>query len=145
MQKEHSSSWKLLFLTLTFLFFVQNNNAQTAEEYYQKALKQLDSLKEYNNQDYSRVIKNLSNATNKDPKFYKAFFLQGQIYEKVRNYAFAIDLYNKTIESNPNYSDAYLARGLISLYDTEKACKDLNRAKELGNENAQIYLNKYCK
>ena len=58
----------------------------------------------------------------------------------------AIADYNKALEIDPKYSDAYNSRGLAKyeLNDHPGACVDFKKAIELGNEYAPENLKKFC-
>ena len=59
----------------------------------------------------------------------------------------AIDDYNKAIEINPQYAEAFNNRGnaKAKLGDKEGACLDWRKAGELGVNGAYELIKKYCK
>ena len=59
----------------------------------------------------------------------------------------AIIYFNKAIEINPNYADAYMQRGNLyqRLKDIESACLDWSKAGELGIEDAYEQIRYLCK
>lgn len=59
----------------------------------------------------------------------------------------ALQDFNKAIEINSDYSDAYLGRGTskYNLKDYEGACNDWRKASSLGNTQATVQIEKYCK
>ena len=58
----------------------------------------------------------------------------------------AIADFNKAIELNPNYAEAYSSRGLskLSLHQKDEGCMDLSKAGELGYYEAYDMIKKYC-
>lgn len=70
--------------------------------------------------------------TKEDERFHK-FLSNGIKMFREENYQGAIKSYNKAIEINPNYSDAYFHRGTAYLYDFkfDEAVKDYDKAIEL--------------
>ena len=54
--------------------------------------------------------------------------------------------YNKAIEINPEFVEAYYSRGLakIGLGQKESGCLDLSKAGELGYSKAYESIKKYC-
>ena len=65
----------------------------------------------------------------------------------LEDYRGAIDDFNKTIDINPNYGNAYYYRGLakIDLNQTNNGCVDLSKAGELGISDAYVSIKKYCR
>ena len=61
------------------------------------------------------------------------------------NYDEALVNYNKAIELNPHFAEAYYNRGLIQIYmkDTRKGCLDISKAGELGITEAYKVLKNY--
>ena len=59
----------------------------------------------------------------------------------------AIKTANRCIELAPEYSDGYLLLGLaqISKGDKQSGLANLDKAKELGNPQAQPLIDKYAK
>ena len=51
------------------------------------------------------------------------------------------------IQTNPKYAEAYRLLGLchIQLKQKEEACKNFNKAKELGDPNVDALIEKYGK
>ena len=62
---------------------------------------------------------------------------RGIAYFDLQNYEQAISDYNRAIEINPKYAEAYYNRGLLYqiLDETEKANADFAKAKQLGLKN----------
>jgi tetratricopeptide (TPR) repeat protein len=73
-------------------------------------------------------------------EYYKsgdAFAAKGDFYR-------AIAAYNKSIERNPNYYDAYLQRGIAygALGNFDHALAEFNRAAELNPNDPLLYMNR---
>ena len=68
-------------------------------------------------------------------------------FVKLKKYDEAISEYTKAIEINTNFSAAYYNRGLVEvvLGQKEKGCLDLKQAAELGEKDANVMIQKYCK
>lgn len=101
---------------------------------------------EYRTTNHEKSLKLLSRLIDKSALNLKAIYLRAIIYAKNDNYNKAIADFTSIINLNPNFSDAYLNRGnsYFFLNDIENACKDWNKAKNLGNKNAGEMLGKYC-
>ncbi len=75
-----------------------------------------------------------------------------QYFEKARNKSLkgdergAILDYNKCIELNPKYADAYYGRGFAKYYSNDKngACLDWSQAGELGYADAYSTIKEKC-
>ena len=85
--------------------------------------KELSSLKNYTSRDYYR---------------------SGVAYAAKADFYRAIAAYNKAIERNPNYFDAYLQRGVAygSLGNFDHALAEFNKAIALNPNEPSIYMNR---
>ena len=54
--------------------------------------------------------------------------------------------YNRAIEINSKYADAYYNRGFTRIFSNDKTggCSDFNMAKKLGSTEANVPIRKYC-
>ena len=59
----------------------------------------------------------------------------------------AITFYTQAIEINPKNTDAYVGRGLAKnfLLDRDGACSDFKKAVNLGDDDASVILNDFCR
>lgn len=79
-------------------------------------------------------------------KNYLLYYDNGKIAHNRGEYSEAIGLFDESLKLNPDFSDAWGMRGLskYKLGDTQSACKDWNKAKELGNVNLQTLIDTNC-
>lgn len=95
-----------------------------------------------------------------NPTVAYVYFARGTAYSNTFDYTKAIEDYDKALEINPNYVEVYVNRASAKINQftskgnldptpeqTQSACEDLYKAKELGDESIatedMIYL--YCK
>ena len=77
----------------------------------------------------------------------KNFLKIGVCYYNKKNIDEAINNYDKAIELNPNYTEAYFNKGicLSNQQKKEEAIEVFNKAIEIANNDAELYLNRgYC-
>jgi Flp pilus assembly protein TadD len=69
---------------------------------------------------------------------------RGSVFSKLGNYKLAIEDYNKAIEINPRYLEAYTNRGAtyVKLGNFEQAILDFGKAAELNPQDADTYYNR---
>jgi len=90
----------------------------------------------------------------KDPELY---FIRGTVNDMLRNFKQSIKDYSKAIEIKSNYFQAYANRGTAKMNlltgngnlqpskkETKSACKDLKKAKELGDNSVDDLIFIYC-
>ncbi len=77
---------------------------------------------------------------------YKSYYESGYAKHNSGDFQSAISDFSKSIELNPNYSDAYNFRGMSKYKSGDKsgACSDWKRAVELGNSGASEMAQRYC-
>ena len=75
----------------------------------------------------------------------KNFLKIGVCYYNKKNIDEAINNYNKAIELNPNYTEAYFNKGicLSNQQKKEEAIEVFNKAIEIANNDAELYLNRF--
>ncbi len=100
-------------------------------------------------EDYKGAIADLDRAIEISPPGYslKGMYLaRGSDKTILHDYRSAISDFNKAIEEDPKYALAFFNRGLarIGLGKTEKGCKDLSKAAELGHEEAYEMIREFC-
>ena len=104
------------------------------------------------------AIKYFDKLVNLAPKDAEAYFLRGTSKSNIMESAGAIADFDKAIELNPNYMEAYANRGVQkinklpvedktgkNLKCLEEPCKDLLKAKELGDKSVDDMIYLYCK
>ena len=92
------------------------------------------------------------------PKDSEAYFLRGTAKSNIMDSDGAIADFDKAIELRPNYMEAYANRGVQKINKTpvedktgknikclEEPCKDLLKAKELGDTSVDDMIYLYCK
>ena len=101
---------------------------------YEKALRLSEAL-----DDYTQAIL-------LDPQAEKAYSNRGNIYFRNEEYAQALADYDQALTLEPENATAWYNRGLTHdrLGNRKAACRDLQRASELGNRAAAIPLAKIC-
>ena len=72
---------------------------------------------------------------------------KGNAKDSIGDFKGAIEDYNKAIEVNPDYTNAYYNRGIVkyTLGNTDEACLDWHKASELGLTEAGELIKQYCK
>jgi Flp pilus assembly protein TadD len=88
------------------------------------------------------AVKYFAKAIALDPGRSGAYFSQGVSYGQLRNFGAALSAINRAIEMSPQNALYYYGRGRVLLLsgDKEKATADFRKAAELGDEDAQSYL-----
>ena len=72
---------------------------------------------------------------------------RGKAYAKLGKVKEAMQDYNSAIRTNAQNGQAYLYRGILraNTKRIKAACADFHKALQLGVEEAQLGLDKYCK
>jgi tetratricopeptide (TPR) repeat protein len=100
-----------------------------------------------NLKQYDKALSDLTQAIDITPDYIDAYIERGLLYDDLKKFPESISDFTKVIQLQPDHSFAYLARGFSEYYAGDKvtACRDLQKAKELGETLAQTYIDKYCK
>jgi len=130
----------LFFALLLTLISSCVSPEEKAEEFYEQGKKVF-----YTNDPRGALIefeKGLEYMPNHDRLLYES----GNCYMNFRDYITAIEFYNKAINSNPKYADAYFNRAQCWFYlnDRDKSCADFLKADSLGKPNLSDKI-KHCK
>jgi len=97
--------------------------------------------------DYKNAMADFDAAIDQTPDLtYEIYFIRGNIKLKQLDYSGGVAEYTKCIAMKPAYAKAYYNRGLCKYYANLKseACKDITKAKELGNTDVDPAVRKYC-
>ena len=168
-QKKYESAFRDIYTAATYdsanpkvyfsfgNLFMAVNNYSNADSSYSKAI-QLQPLyaEAYNNRAYTRLfLKNYTGAIN---DCYKALDLMntkpspvtfnnlGKAYCEKNQLDSALKYFNKAIELNQYFSEAYFERGVAKQKNNDKegACKDWKTASAFGYKDSTYSLDKFC-
>ena len=104
--------------------------------------------------DLEKAILAYTEAINYSKKWGEDFYLvhyyhfnRGNCYLKQGYIEPALNDYNYTLKLKPDFSPVFINRGIcyFKLQDKEAACKDWDKAIEMGAKQARKYLEKHCK
>lgn len=161
-------------LAILTIFYSLATFGQTTEEYLQNGIskhKQQDfkgAIKDYdkaikaekNNKDayYNRgtcelalkdfksAMSDFSKTIELDPKFAKAYYSRATVFVSQEKYVEALPDLDKTIELDPTVPNVLTLRGQIraQIGNKKGACEDFNKAKEIGDKQADKYIKQFC-
>jgi tetratricopeptide (TPR) repeat protein len=106
-----------------------------------------NGIDKYEQKDYAGALSDFTVAIELNSKFAEAHYFRGLLYGKeFHNYSKAIKDFSKAIKLKSDYAEAYYNRGVthVILDDIKKSCEDLHKAKELGFEEANALIERYC-
>jgi tetratricopeptide (TPR) repeat protein len=105
-----------------------------------------DSYFELSKHEFNRLFKFSPFVSKEKSQRAREYFRSGNEKNKLKDYNGAIADYSKAIEIDPDYADAYCARGLSEIEAGQKAggCMDLKKAAALGYKNANKKIKEYC-
>ncbi|MFO7687296.1 MAG: tetratricopeptide repeat protein [Desulfobacterales bacterium] len=94
--------------------------------------------------DVQKAVVFLENAIQEDPDFAEAYNNRGNAYREMKQYALAIQDYNKAISLNPNLAKTFNNRGNIYFdqRNFQMAIEDYSAALSLDASYALAYLNR---
>ncbi|MFP4089819.1 MAG: tetratricopeptide repeat protein [Cyclobacteriaceae bacterium] len=105
-----------------------------------------------NNGRLEEAINDYTNAVKLAEKkgsqlLYLFYFNRGNSWLKLKNYQKAVRDYDEAIKLQPFHQPSFVNRGMsrYNLKDKEGACQDWQKGVKLGYEQAENYLNKFCK
>ncbi len=112
-------------------------------------------LLKYRSGDYIKAIEYFKKALalRPNPSDFMIYAYLGNAQSKLHRYGDAVDSYDQALSIHPesvmqysNWVRNYFNRGVAKFYlgDTEGACKDWNKALELGFGPAHDYIMEYC-
>ncbi|MCK9421985.1 MAG: tetratricopeptide repeat protein [Bacteroidales bacterium] len=131
------------------LFRLQMSAILTGKVNVEKAVVYFNRANEkYKDGDIRGAIAGYDSAIFLQPEYAKAYNNRGIIRAfDLKDYAGAKADFDKAIELETGYGDAYLGRGtvLFYLHNTEAACNDWHRARQLGNLHAAHLIELHCK
>jgi tetratricopeptide (TPR) repeat protein len=162
-----------IFFLLIIIKFSAFSSIDSSEIYYQRALehkanRQFDSALYYLNlcleidsskdvyyfkrsvvreelSDIKGAVLDLDKAIEINPKpiYYNNRGIDMAI---LGDFHIAIQNYNNAISLDSNYKQAFYNRGFAHHYlkEYDQACEDIQKSYELGLNQAEVYLNKFC-
>lgn len=100
----------------------------------------------YRKEDFQSTINLTESVIMVEENNFLAHYYTGRAYHKVGYWLHALKCYNRVIELNPDYGNAYFHRSsvMISIGMLPLGCHDLKAALELGIEGSKEALDKYC-
>lgn len=98
-------------------------------------------------QDFDSAQKDFDKTIQLDPKFAKAYYDRAIILISQQEYIQSLPDLDKTIELDETSSSALMLRGEIRARtgNNTGACEDFNKAKEMGEPQAEENIIKYCR
>jgi tetratricopeptide (TPR) repeat protein len=96
--------------------------------------------------DFKSAMKDFDKTIELDPKFVKAYYSRASVYVSQEKYIESLPDLDKTIELDASTPNALTLRGQIRAQTGNKkgACEDFSKAKEIGDKQADRYLNQFC-
>jgi len=100
----------------------------------------------YYHAEYKKAYSLFEKAIDADEENFEAWFWMGNYFENRHDHIRSVECYNKAIELNSSYADAFAnrARAKKNNHDNTGACADWRKAAKLGKPNLDDNL-KWCK
>jgi tetratricopeptide (TPR) repeat protein len=101
----------------------------------------------HNLNDFQGAISDYTMALKKNPRNSSAYNNRGAAKMMLKDFAGAKIDFDAALFMNPDYADAFNNRGRVKHYlgDDKGACMDWAKALELGIQDSQDMIQKYCK
>nr|WP_298794336.1 tetratricopeptide repeat protein [uncultured Allomuricauda sp.] len=149
--KMHAGYFEKAIVDFNHVINVKSNKRMTENAIYWKAQIHYSQLK------FEETIKDCDQYLLVNPRDPELYFIRGSANSMLRNFEQSIQDYDKAIGLNPNYFQAIANRGTAKINvltgngnlqpskkETKSACKDLKRAKELGDHSVDDLIYVYC-
>ena len=133
-----NTPYKKIGLASFALLMIFNVFAQELPlEIYDNAYKAYDNLK------YKKAIKLLETIESKYKDSIEFHLIRGICYSEVGKNSEAIEFYNRCLELNPDFDQAFIQRGISYFAEGENslAIKDFKQAIDINPNNPEVYLN----
>ncbi len=93
----------------------------------------------FNRRDLNNALKDIKTAAALNPDDSEVFYLEGEIYRKMKLWEVAVNSYSKAVNLDGNHIEALYSRGYIlrDLGVREESVKDLERARRLEKANRE--------
>ena len=100
-----------------------------------------------NLEDYEEAIKDFNMLIKLAPDYHIGYNNRGYSFAMLKKYAEALPDFDKAIALQPKYATAYNNRAYshFHLGKKDEACKGWKQAQEMGNKDAEYFLDSYCK
>jgi tetratricopeptide (TPR) repeat protein len=102
----------------------------------------------YSNQRYEEAFQDYSKAIGLNPQFASCYDARGILYmDVIRNDSLALADYNQAIRYNPGFAQAYFNRGILQMrrQNPDAACSDFRKVRQLGYNQADELIGRYCR
>ena len=96
--------------------------------------------------DFKSAMIDFSKTIELDPNFVKAYYSRATVFISQEKYVDALPDLDKTIELDPTIPNALTLRGQIRAQtgNQKGACEDFNQAKQIGDKQADKFINQFC-
>lgn len=126
---------KVIFLVLFLCFSLTLPSLATEDINFQQGKKY------FSQGENQKALECFNKTLIKEPKNFYAYYFQGLIKTRLKDYSGALDSYNQAISLNARYASPYVGRGVIYYKEKDyaKALTDLNTAISLQSNDPNIY------